>query len=102
MAEAVGGVGAPDLLQGPPVDGAGEVGHPVEGLVVEGEQDAVARQLGVGFQVEIAEIHRDLERGHGVLGVLQGAAPVGKGERAARRQIGPIGGDHGAEGTTGP
>src|SRR4029450_6928742 len=72
-------------------DGAGAVGQAVEGVVVEGDEDAVGGGVRIGLQVAVAERDGGLERLHGVLatgavevGALvregQGAGPVEEGK----------------------
>ena len=53
----------------------------VEVEVVEGEQHAVGRDVHVGLDVAVAEVHGVLERRHRVLGRIAGAAAVGERDR---------------------
>ncbi len=70
-------------------DGAGARGDPVQDVVVEGQQHAVAGEVDVGLEVGVAERHGVLERGEGVLqadqvGVVRAAA-VREREHGRRR-----------------
>src|SRR5208283_3021939 len=51
-------------------------GDPVQGAVVEGEEDAVRGGPGVGFEVGVAEADGVLEGGPGILRLMRRAAPV--------------------------
>ena len=53
------------------------------------DQYPVGRGVGVGLQLSEPEADRVLEGGHGVLGVLRGAAPVGEGDRPGVVEVGP-------------
>ncbi len=84
------GLGAADagpghLGVGEPGDLPGPVGHPAQGPVVEGDQDAVGGGVHVGLQIPVAEVDRPLEGRQGVLRKALGAAPVG--ERDGTRMI---------------
>ena len=83
--------GGPDGRPGQLDDPAGPVGDPVEGRVVEGEQDAVGGGVHVGLQVAEAEVDRPGERGQRVLqprrprrpGARTRSAPRAPGTRTA-------------------
>ena len=73
-------------------DVAPHIGHPIEAVVVKGEEHAVGGAVDVGLHVPVAHGDRGRESGHGVLGLLSRATPVGDGngpwpveERPARR-----------------
>jgi hypothetical protein len=80
-----------DLAEGQVGDGAHPVGHPVEHAVVERQQRAVLRDVDVGLEVGVAELHRVPERGQGVLEPLDlgvvGATPVGEGQDPTVLQV---------------
>src|SRR5207302_10552370 len=77
-AECEPGIGRLDLGGGEGCDGAAAIGDPVEVVVVEGEDDAVAAEVQVGLQVAVADGDRRGEGRHGVLGELAGTAAVGE------------------------
>lgn len=66
-------------------DPSGGVGDPVEVVVVEGDDDAVAGGVDIGLEVAVAHVDRLTESGDGVLdaevGVVCRAAPVGEAGR---------------------
>jgi hypothetical protein len=84
---------------GPPHLGVGKrphvarpVRHPVEGVVVEGDEDTVGRGVDVGLDVPVAQVDGGGEGGHGVLRGLSGAAAVGDGNGAGPVEEGPVAG----------
>ncbi len=79
------------LGPGQVADQAGAVGDPVQALVVEGAQDTVGGDVHVGLHVAVAERHRALEGGHGVLRPVAGAPAVGEGDGLGLVQEGEVG-----------
>ena len=78
---APGDAGLGDLGVGEVLDLARTVGHPVEGLVVEGEQDTVGGGADVGLEVAVAQADGVLEGREGVLRTLAGPTTVGERDR---------------------
>ncbi len=79
-------LGLADLRPRPVLQPAGQIGDPVEALVVKGQQHAVGGDPPVGLQVAVAHGHRPAEGGQRVLAAdLRRSAPVGE-----RDRLGPI------------
>lgn len=75
-------------------DPSGGVGDPVEVVVVEGDDDAVAGGVDIGLEVAVAHVDRLTESGDGVLdaevGVVCRAAPVGEAGRGGPVEVGVV------------
>ncbi len=72
----------PDLVPGEVADRSRAIRDPIEPGIVEGDQHTVCGDVHVGLEVAIAEPHRCVERGHRVLGCVEGAATVRERDRA--------------------
>ena len=69
-------------------DDTGPIGHSVQRVIVEGEDDAVSGEVDVGFEVAVAKGDSVGEGGQAVLRILLGAAPVGEGQWPGVVQVG--------------
>ena len=69
------------LSPGQRPDLTGPVGHPVQPVVVEDDQDVVGGHLHVGLEVAVAQLDGPCERGHRVLPPIKRPAAVGDRQR---------------------
>src|SRR5690606_38196218 len=69
-------------------DAARAVGHPVQRLVVEGDQPPVAGGVHIGLDVPVARRHGPAELPHGVLQAVRRPAAVGEGDRGRMVEVG--------------
>ena len=73
--------GLGDLAIGQLGDDANPIGHTIQAIVMEGNQDAVAGGVYISLEIAIAESDRALERRHRILGPLTGTAAMGERNR---------------------
>jgi hypothetical protein len=83
--ERIDGIGRVHLDDPEFSDRAGAICDPVKAVVMEGDQHAVPRDMGIGLQVSVPKRHRDLECRERVLGRLAGPPRGGRTRSAPAR-----------------
>ena len=69
-------------------DDTGPIGHSVQRVIVEGQDDAVSGEVDVGLQIAVAKGDSVGEGGQAVLRMFLGTTPVGEGQWPGVVQIG--------------
>ena len=61
-------------------DETGSIGHSIQGVIMEGQHDAVSSEVDVGLQISVAKRDSVGEGGQAVLWMLLGTTAMGKGQ----------------------